>query len=287
MRSPFMDDESLPSYIWGPHIEPSVHAPPGEVDVPASACNGWNYFYDGPVNGQVHRTTPQAHDVGVHSAAIQRHNVQSHRPLQCMPASPESWHVPVPTRLLDPNPRNRSIKPSSSHSSRSSVGVPKEMQELVDTFPLPWPEARTTVMVRNIPFHYTQEMLLSEFPCRESFDFLYLPQSVSSARNLSYAFINFRTEELALQFQQTWNQTRLAHFASRKPLNVIFSSIQGRDACLWVLNQNQARDRRKTGKRSQPFIVFGSTEVSIEAAISDLDGRIVAFQSSMLGGCHL
>lgn len=53
-------------------------------------------------------------------------------------------------------------------------------------------DAKTTLMVRNIPVLYTQEMLLEEWPSDGSWDFLYLPRSNSGAGrfNLTYAFIN-------------------------------------------------------------------------------------------------
>eukprot|EP00913_Durusdinium_trenchii_P008493 g7975.t1 len=59
----------------------------------------------------------------------------------------------------------------------------------------PW-ETVTTVMMRNLPNKYTQQMLLGElrdagFHMQEDFDFFYLPMDHSNCANLGYCFINF------------------------------------------------------------------------------------------------
>jgi hypothetical protein len=55
-------------------------------------------------------------------------------------------------------------------------------------------EQPTTMMIRNIPYSYTQSQLiieLGELGFADSFDFLYLPMDKSTATSISYAFVNF------------------------------------------------------------------------------------------------
>lgn len=54
-------------------------------------------------------------------------------------------------------------------------------------------DGRTTIMVRNIPNKYTQDMLLELFENnnRKKFDFFYLPIDYNNNCNVGYAFVNF------------------------------------------------------------------------------------------------
>jgi hypothetical protein len=151
--------------------------------------------------------------------------------------------------------------------------------------PLPSPPTRTTLMVRNIPIEYTQEMLVDEWQL--PFDFLYLPCSLASERNLTYAFINFKTETIATEFKEIWHKRRLRHCAARKTLNVSFSSVQGRDACIWLFKQKRDQKRSKGAKRTegkaQPIVYFGGRRVAVDDAIRDLEHRIRNVRPTMLG----
>merc|ERR1712059_101446 len=74
---------------------------------------------------------------------------------------------------------------------------------------------KTTLMIRNVPVLYTREMLLEEWPNQGTFDFLYLPFSCSTQRNLSYGFVNFTSEAAARAFVGKWQKKRLPRFTSR------------------------------------------------------------------------
>ncbi|KAF9041145.1 hypothetical protein BDP27DRAFT_1234103, partial [Rhodocollybia butyracea] len=62
-------------------------------------------------------------------------------------------------------------------------------------------DTRTTVMLRNIPFHLKVENIQSLIweVCRERVDFIYLPlHNRQLGRNCGYAFVNFiTTDDLA------------------------------------------------------------------------------------------
>merc|ERR1719468_897647 len=98
-----------------------------------------------------------------------------------------------------------------------------------------------TLMVRNVPVMYTQEMLSQEWKESGEFNFLYLPRTGSGRFNLSYAFINFVTEADALKFKNLWQKKRLAHFSCKKPLNISLAEVQGLEANLEQFNKKRAR----------------------------------------------
>lgn len=52
----------------------------------------------------------------------------------------------------------------------------------------------TTLMVRNIPPAYTEDMLMEEWPMDLGYDFFYLPRNNKGKVNLGYAFLNFVSE---------------------------------------------------------------------------------------------
>jgi hypothetical protein len=113
---------------------------------------------------------------------------------------------------------------------------------------------KTTLMIRNIPLVYTQEMLLLEWPNHNSYDFLYLPC-------ITYAFVNFTTEAGALDFIRRWQQLRLPRGRSKKPLNISFAVVQG-------LANNLKRWKRKRtwrlSNRSKPLVFQNGVQIPLE-----------------------
>eukprot|EP00440_Ansanella_granifera_P057895 gb/GFBE01062761.1/.p1 GENE.gb/GFBE01062761.1/~~gb/GFBE01062761.1/.p1 ORF type:complete len:372 (+),score=62.72 gb/GFBE01062761.1/:1-1116(+) len=92
----------------------------------------------------------------------------------------------------------------------------------------PVPLGYTTLVVRNIPARYNQEMLLHEFGWEDAtFDFLHLPYSFRDQRTMGYAFLNFRTHELALEFQERRHHTFLQDHGRTKYLDVTAATKQG------------------------------------------------------------
>jgi len=100
-------------------------------------------------------------------------------------------------------------------------------------------EPLTTLMVRNIPLSYTNEMLLEEWPNSGQYDLLYLPFNCALDQNLTYAFINFVHPDDALAFMSRWHKSRLSKHTSRKPLNVSYASVQGRTKNLLQLKRKR------------------------------------------------
>lgn len=91
----------------------------------------------------------------------------------------------------------------------------------------------TTVMLRNIPNKYTQEMLVEqlELDFAREFDFIYLPTDFKNRCNMGYAFINFRSTGTRERFVTAFNglQVRrcLPGVNSSKIVEVMPARIQG------------------------------------------------------------
>merc|ERR1719469_326403 len=109
----------------------------------------------------------------------------------------------------------------------------------------------------GVPVLYNRELLLKEWPHAGVYDFLYLPFCVSTQRNMSYAFINFISEAAALAFVQQWQKQRLSRYTSRKPLNISFADVQGRDSNLWELTKKRVKRIKVTQCQPLIFNVYG------------------------------
>ncbi|CAG9331682.1 AML1_2 [Blepharisma stoltei] len=91
-------------------------------------------------------------------------------------------------------------------------------------------DIRTTIMIKNIPNKYTQQMLLDtidrHFPC--SYDFFYLPIDFKNNCNVGYAFINFLNPQIIPLVCNQFNGKRWERFNSEKICALAYARIQGR-----------------------------------------------------------
>jgi hypothetical protein len=92
--------------------------------------------------------------------------------------------------------------------------------------------ADVTLMLRNIPNKYTQEVLLEELArYLSTIDFFYLPIDFRNQCNLGYAFLNFKDGSAAMDFQALYDGNRLERFPqSPKVLQVHMARVQGLQA---------------------------------------------------------
>lgn len=97
-------------------------------------------------------------------------------------------------------------------------------------------DTRTSLMVRNIPNKYTQQMLLAEFEengCGPGvIDFFYLPIDFKNRCNRGYAFINFVDFKDILAFHQQYFGKHWRTFNSDKICDITYARIQGKEAML-------------------------------------------------------
>ncbi|KAL3925585.1 MAG: hypothetical protein SGILL_000308 [Bacillariaceae sp.] len=97
-------------------------------------------------------------------------------------------------------------------------------------------DSRTSLMVRNIPNKYTQQMLLSEFTENGHgpgvIDFFYLPIDFKNRCNRGYAFINFVDFKDILLFHRQYYGKHWRTFNSDKICDITYARIQGKAAML-------------------------------------------------------
>ena len=97
-------------------------------------------------------------------------------------------------------------------------------------------DSRTSLMVRNIPNKYTQQMLLSEFAEHGHgpgvIDFFYLPIDFKNRCNRGYAFINFVDYRDILPFHRRYYGKHWRTFNSDKICDITYARIQGKAAML-------------------------------------------------------
>ena len=89
-------------------------------------------------------------------------------------------------------------------------------------------DMRTTIMIRNIPIKYTDEILnesLAEFDGK--YDCLYMPYDYEKNGNKGYAFINFVNPLHILYFYEKFNGKKWAHFESSKICELNCAHFQG------------------------------------------------------------
>lgn len=91
----------------------------------------------------------------------------------------------------------------------------------------------TTVMWRNIPNRYSQQLLVNELVklgYDGTYDFLYLPIDFQKKCNVGYAFINFLEEKDCAHFQVVMRDYRFYHFNSPKRGSCSPAHVQGLEA---------------------------------------------------------
>ena len=95
-------------------------------------------------------------------------------------------------------------------------------------------DTSTTIMVKNIPNKYTQDMLLRKInkEFKDQYDFFYLPIDFKNKCNVGYAFINFVNSLYILQFFESFNGKKWEKFKSEKICQLTYARIQGRQALM-------------------------------------------------------
>ena len=93
-------------------------------------------------------------------------------------------------------------------------------------------DERTTIMIKNIPNKYTQQMLLQTIDRsqRDNYDFFYLPIDFKNNCNMGYAFINFVDSIFIVDFFDEYDGTKWAQFNSDKICKITYGRIQGKKA---------------------------------------------------------
>ena len=92
-------------------------------------------------------------------------------------------------------------------------------------------DPRTTLMIKNIPNKYSQQMLLDSINKNHSYtyDFLYLPIDFKNRCNVGYAFINFVDFRYIYYFYEEFDGKKWEKFKSEKVCALSYARIQGRN----------------------------------------------------------
>lgn len=245
--SRMVTEESVREFVYG--SSPHSLTPPSAMHVP---CPGRLMMQPAafpqpppglsPVNGDIggatHRADPVKLDFGK-MLTWQRQVSGSPSPVVAPPrpvAAEQPQQRPQP---LPPQQPSQLAPPAQSVSGQSPAEV------FLSKSP-----GNTTLMIRNVPIMYTQEMLAAEWPNNGTYDFLYLPYSFSQQRNSTYAFINFTSQGAAEAFKEKWHKQRLSVYKARKPLTISYAEVQGLFENLKLLSGVW----RKKLKRYRPMV---------------------------------
>jgi hypothetical protein len=114
----------------------------------------------------------------------------------------------------------------------------------------------TTVMMRQVPFKYTQRKLLREInSCgfMGQYDFIYLPMDPRSHANRGFAFLNMISAEAAEDFYNKFNGQYLRHFSAEKAISVLPADLQGFEENALQYASTAAHRGRRTGHTKPIF----------------------------------
>ena len=115
-------------------------------------------------------------------------------------------------------------------------------------------DTRTTVMIRNIPIKYTDQILteaLSEF--NGKYDCLYMPYDYEKNGNKGYAFINFVNPLHILYFYEKFNGKKWVHFESSKICELNCAHFQG-------INEIQKHAKNYKGQKKPNYYSINESE---------------------------
>ena len=88
-------------------------------------------------------------------------------------------------------------------------------------------DGRTSLMIKNIPNKYSQQMLREtiELSHKGLFDFLYLPIDFQNKCNVGYAFINLKKVDFVVTFFKRFNYKKWEYFNSDKICEITYARL--------------------------------------------------------------
>ena len=108
-------------------------------------------------------------------------------------------------------------------------------------------DTRTTLMIRNIPIKYTDEILIEEInEFNGKYDCLYMPYDYEKNGNKGYAFINFVNPLHILYFYEKFNGKKWVHFESSKICELNCAHFQG-------INEIQKHAKNYKGQKKPSY----------------------------------
>ena len=127
------------------------------------------------------------------------------------------------------NSVNSSLNSNANNNSTNNIQYNKGEKNLLNLDDiLSGKDTRTTVMIRNIPIKYTEDILieaLDEF--KGKYDCLYMPFDYEKKGNKGYAFINFVNPLHILYFHEKFDGKKWPLFESSKICELNSANFQG------------------------------------------------------------
>jgi hypothetical protein len=125
---------------------------------------------------------------------------------------------------------------------------------------------RTTIMIRNIPNKYSQQMLIDFIneSHRGKYDFLYLRMDFKNRCNVGYAFCNMVDSNAIISFAQRVVGKKWTRFNSDKVCMLSYANIQGKLALIEKFRNSSVMDEHPS-YRPKIFYTNGSLAGEEEA----------------------
>eukprot|EP00435_Cladocopium_sp_Y103_P032163 s402_g8.t1 len=157
---------------------------------------------------------------------------------------PQVWQPPYPFPGMThpsalpvgkdqwPQMQQMQISPPAEAPAAAQAAKAEEPTQGEQDVPSDW-RNKTTVMLRNLPNKYSQQMLLEELNTSGflgTFDFLYLPIDPETNANRGYCFINFTDPNFAWTLKLAYEGRKMGRFNSDKVVSVAPAALQGFEA---------------------------------------------------------
>lgn len=152
----------------------------------------------------------------------------------------------------------------SSNSSRKSEYTNKYTRKLINLEEIAkGNDNNTTIMIRNIPIKYTDEMLQKELGLFENkYDCLYLPFDAEKNGNKGYAFINFVHPLHILLFYEIFNGKTWNLFESKKICELNLANFQG-------INEIKRHAKNYRGNKRPIFVLVNGDSKNSNIEVPD------------------
>lgn len=191
-----------------------------------------------PIPSFLSNSSPQDSEVQVDA----KHIVKQWNDLTCFAIEVSQKDIAEP---LANEQANRLVKDEcSGHESSDCQELSRECSDAE------WDNI-VTVMIRNVPRQYNQDILvelMNKAGFQGSYDFVYLPINVHNLRNRGYAFVNFISPDVARLFKAVFEQQPMDSSENGKDIWIHPAAIQGYEA-------NYYHSRSNNCSASQPLFL--------------------------------
>ncbi|KAK8792348.1 hypothetical protein WA588_004846 [Blastocystis sp. NMH] len=141
-------------------------------------------------------------------------------------------------------------------------------------------DPRTTLMIRNIPNSFTQDVVLRIVNgyIRNRFDFFYLPIDFKTQCNLGYCYINVLDVDTVLDMYNNFHNKHWPNTVSNKTCQICYARIQGKKQMMkdcddWAV-MHLADEYRPLFYERVEQVVDGEHKVVMKRVEPDLDMRM-------------